>query len=76
MGKHNIKVTKVVKGYNLSQENVEWVAERALAMSRPTEKMSDSAFLDGILTGLRVKQQKAQEAFGQAMRKTGLQRVV
>jgi hypothetical protein len=75
MTKHG-KVTKIVKGYSLSPENVEWVAERAISMSKPTERMSDSAFLDGILTGLRVKQQKAQEAFGDAMRKTGLQRVV
>jgi hypothetical protein len=72
MAKQHGVVTKIVKGYSLSMANIEWVAMRALASSTPAKKVSDSAFLDGVLTGLREKQERAEEAFAEAHRKTGL----
>lgn len=55
------KEKKIPKGYSLDPKNIEWVAAQALGQSTPKKKVSDSAYLDNILTELRIRKTVAVE---------------
>lgn len=53
------ETNKRVRGYSLSPVNITWLTERALALSAAEKRMSDSEFLDNLITAAREKQQRA-----------------
>lgn len=50
---------KLPKSYSLSPQNIEWLAARAQALSTPTMKISDSLFLDNLVTAKREEVERA-----------------
>lgn len=64
--------TKIVKGYNLTPENIDWLARRAQAASTARKKVSISKALDDLLTGVRTKQERAAQALRLAERRVGV----
>jgi hypothetical protein len=50
---------KKSKSYSLSPRNIEWLAERALALSTAEGKISDSKFLDNLITAKREEHERA-----------------
>jgi hypothetical protein len=60
-------VTKVSNGYSLNPENIEFLKARA-----HSSRISASEYLDRLLTGIREKQERADEAQEEAHRKAGL----
>jgi hypothetical protein len=63
------KEFKKVRGYSLSPANIEWLANRARALSTATKRVSDSLFLDNIITSKREEQARAKRVLAQAQGK-------
>lgn len=54
------KDNKVVRGYSLARVNVEWVARQALALSTAGRRISDSLFLDNLITRTRAEEARGK----------------
>jgi hypothetical protein len=50
------KDIKKSKSYSLKPINIEWLSERALKLSKPGSKVSDSALLDRLLDEARERE--------------------
>lgn len=51
---------KVVRGYSLTRANVEWLRVRALALSTAEKRLSDSLFLDNLITRTRAEEARGK----------------
>lgn len=60
-----VKENKVVRGFSLSKENIEWIVERALGLSTPGARVSDSQFLDNLISRAREEQERAKRILKQ-----------
>lgn len=49
---------KVSKSYSLTPTNIEWLRARALALSTVENRLSDSLFLDNLITRTRAEQER------------------
>ena len=63
------KEIKKAKTYTLSPVNAKWLTERAFALSTATKRVSDSLFLDNIITSKREEQARAKRVLAQAQGK-------
>ena len=62
---------KVVRGYSLTRANVEWLRARALAMSTVENRLSDSLFLDNLITRERARPSTAARGIASAQGEGG-----
>jgi len=57
-----MKENKVVRGYSLAPTNIEWLARQALALSIPGRRISDSLYLDNLITRERAEEARKRSA--------------